>query len=196
MSNMSIKIQDFNGTIWRSEALEYARAKLARTCRTEVMEVHEPAGRSSTCRTESSGGTRPKVGCVDEVRIYNRSLSASEITDHYNNQFNDEIALVLWICETRSVSHKLRPKVAIGLASTSDSELIFSAPQEGAETAGGLVGNAKIEDFWIYENSEGIPIYWRFNNDVAEFLWNSDICQSDKVALPHSSAGEDYNATR
>jgi len=28
----------------------------------------------------------------------------------------------------------------------------------------GLVGNAKVEDFCIYENSYGIPIYWRFNN--------------------------------
>jgi len=61
------------------------------------------------------------------------------------------------------------------LSTVADNHTIFSAPQEGSETAGGLVGNAKIEDFWIYETSEGFPIYWRFNND--------------------SSVGEDYNAT-
>jgi len=40
----------------------------------------------TTCRIENSGGARPKVGCIDEVAIYNRSLSASEIASHYNQE--------------------------------------------------------------------------------------------------------------
>jgi len=167
-------------------------------------------------------------GTIDEVRIYNRTLSAAEIKDHYNNKFTNESRLVLWIpfgegsgntsndysgqnnngtlenfadvsrgagdtgtsgWTTRGRPNRLNPvpgKAGQGFefddgddhieAGTTgfyqtegsveawfkpsqvlDNHTIFSAPQEGSRTAGGLVG------------------YWKFNND--------------------SSVGEAYNAT-
>jgi len=68
MGSMDIKMQDFNGTIWRSEAPEYARAKLARTCRAEVLEASKPKGLH-----------------VDSVAIWNRTLSQAEIQSHYED---------------------------------------------------------------------------------------------------------------
>jgi len=37
----------------------------------------------TTCQIEDLGDARPQVGCVDEVIIWNRSLSQAEIQNHY-----------------------------------------------------------------------------------------------------------------
>jgi len=46
-----------------------------------------------------------------------------------------------------------------------------------------------------YNLTDGLVLWMHFNNDVAEFLRNSDTCLSDFVAQPHSSVGEDYNSS-
>jgi len=45
---------------------------------------------------DTSPITHPFNGTIDEVRIYNRALSPTEITEQYNGIFSDDTGLVLW----------------------------------------------------------------------------------------------------
>jgi len=100
----------------------------------------------------------------DEVRHYKMTTTKNHKGKLALLTFFIAIALSLPLSAAPNPSSRTL-EAMVKLSDILDNHTIFSAPQEGSETAGGLVGNeeSKIPDLFQHK----VEIYWRFNNDSA-----------------------------
>jgi hypothetical protein len=76
----------------RSDMKLYINGSLVHTRSNTIL----TAANTSSFRINNSGPNYSLDGIIDEVRVYNRELTAPEVFDHYNGVFNDGRDLVGW----------------------------------------------------------------------------------------------------